>query len=191
MAMDRRVLKTRRAIKSALHELLMEKDSLKITITEIARRADVDRKTFYLHYDSINDVIRDVSRERLDTFDQEIRKQELEGKILDVTLIFKTLNIMIEDDIELYRHIAKNPGFSTFWVETKDIIERSLLRTLKEELGISHRGMEVYAEYFVSGVTATYLKWLRGELPISEDDLGELVGNISYYGLQKVLPASL
>ena len=59
--MDRRVQKTRAAIQRAYIELLMEKKSMKMTITELARRANIDRKTFYLHYDTTDDVLRDYN----------------------------------------------------------------------------------------------------------------------------------
>ena len=51
MKEDRRVRKTRSAIKSSFIELLNEKELEKITIQDIADRADINRGTFYLHYE--------------------------------------------------------------------------------------------------------------------------------------------
>lgn len=48
--MDRRVLKTRKAIIEAFVGLLEEQDFEQITINEIADRANVNRGTIYLHY---------------------------------------------------------------------------------------------------------------------------------------------
>ncbi|SFM50439.1 transcriptional regulator, TetR family [Paenibacillus sp. 1_12] len=47
---DRRILKSREAIKKAFVELMVEKDFDHITIQDISDRADLSRKTFYLHY---------------------------------------------------------------------------------------------------------------------------------------------
>ena len=47
---DKRTLKTRKAIINALAELLSEKELRKITVQEIADGADVNRVTFYKHY---------------------------------------------------------------------------------------------------------------------------------------------
>ena len=52
MAQDRRITKTKTAIREAYFSILKENSSAKITVTEIANRANIDRKTFYLHYDS-------------------------------------------------------------------------------------------------------------------------------------------
>lgn len=54
---DRRVLRTRRNIREAFFQLLNDKDPEKITVSEIANLADIDRKTFYLHYASIEDLV--------------------------------------------------------------------------------------------------------------------------------------
>ena len=44
---DLRVIKTKRAIHTAVAELLTEKDMDDITVTDIASRAIINRKTFY------------------------------------------------------------------------------------------------------------------------------------------------
>lgn len=48
---DRRVVRTRKAIREAFFKLMEDQDYHKITIASIAREADIDRKTFYLHLD--------------------------------------------------------------------------------------------------------------------------------------------
>lgn len=53
---DRRIVRTRRAIHIAFIDLLTEYEYTKITITALAKRADIDRKTFYTHYSSIDSL---------------------------------------------------------------------------------------------------------------------------------------
>ena len=55
--MDKRISKTRDAIIDAYLELIFEKKEQKITISELAQRANIARKTFYLHYESLEDII--------------------------------------------------------------------------------------------------------------------------------------
>ena len=59
---DRRVIRTRSAIRKAFTDLLAETAYNKITITALAKRADVDRKTFYTHYSSVDNLLEDVIR---------------------------------------------------------------------------------------------------------------------------------
>lgn len=48
--MDRRIQKTRQAIMNTLVDLLTEEGFDKITINDIADRANINRGTVYLHY---------------------------------------------------------------------------------------------------------------------------------------------
>ncbi|MBR3646625.1 MAG: TetR/AcrR family transcriptional regulator, partial [Lachnospiraceae bacterium] len=60
-SMDRRQKKTRYAIETALIELIEEKPLENLTISEVADRADINRKTFYNNYDSIEDVLHQLN----------------------------------------------------------------------------------------------------------------------------------
>ena len=60
--MDKRVLRSKTAIGDALLEILKYKNFPDITVSELAKKASVDRKTFYAHYSSISDVSRRIGR---------------------------------------------------------------------------------------------------------------------------------
>ena len=62
---DRRALKTRKAICSAFSQLLAEKELHKITVQEIADKADVNRVTFYKHYLDVYDLYDKIEQETL------------------------------------------------------------------------------------------------------------------------------
>ena len=64
---DRRVVKTQAAIHRALEELVCEKPPHRITVAEITRRANIHRKTFYLHYNSVDELF----REELESMEQD------------------------------------------------------------------------------------------------------------------------
>ena len=53
---DRRTIKTRKALRESLAELLTTKELHRITVQEIADGADVNRVTFYKHYLDIYDL---------------------------------------------------------------------------------------------------------------------------------------
>lgn len=57
---DRRTLYTLSVIKDAFLKLIKQKSYNQITITELCRLADITRSTFYIHYNSITDVLNDV-----------------------------------------------------------------------------------------------------------------------------------
>ncbi len=60
---DRRVLKTKRAIRNAFAKLMVEKDINDITIIELSKTADINRKTFYNYYSGVYQVIEDIEQD--------------------------------------------------------------------------------------------------------------------------------
>ena len=60
---DRRVAYTKMFLKESLLSLLQEKPIGKITPTELCRRADINRNTFYTHYESPEALLRSIEEE--------------------------------------------------------------------------------------------------------------------------------
>lgn len=60
---DRRVTRSRRAIRAAFERLVMERPLDDITVSAIAREADVDRKTFYQHFGSVDGLLDEMALE--------------------------------------------------------------------------------------------------------------------------------
>ena len=74
---DRRVRRSRRAIIEAFDRLIMDEPIDQISVSLIAREADVDRKTFYQHFGSIDGLLdaiaEDVVSELLDKVERTTR----------------------------------------------------------------------------------------------------------------------
>lgn len=62
---DRRILKSQEAIKKAVVELMAEKEFDHITIQDISDRANVSRKTIYLHYTDKFDLLDKLIEEHI------------------------------------------------------------------------------------------------------------------------------
>lgn len=63
---DLRVIKTKRAITGTLIELLRTKSIGKITVTELAQKAEINKGTFYLHYEDIYDLYQEALQGHLE-----------------------------------------------------------------------------------------------------------------------------
>lgn len=57
---ESKYLNTAQAMDEALMSLLAEKDFESITITELCEKAHVNRSTFYLHYDSMAELLEET-----------------------------------------------------------------------------------------------------------------------------------
>ena len=61
--MDMRVKRTLKSVQQAFYSLAQEKSLDEITITGLTQRAGINRKTFYLHYKSMDELMQAVSEE--------------------------------------------------------------------------------------------------------------------------------
>lgn len=70
--MDLRIVKTKRSIRSAFLRLLEQKPLEQITVTELARQAEINKGTFYLHYRDIYQLADQLQTKVLQEILQEI-----------------------------------------------------------------------------------------------------------------------
>lgn len=59
--MDKRIVRTRSAIRRYVLSQLKEKDISDFSVSEICEACDLSRSTFYLHYKSVEDVVHEIS----------------------------------------------------------------------------------------------------------------------------------
>lgn len=65
MQENRKIRMTKKVLKDALIELLYTKDISEVTVTELCKRADVNRSTFYSHYETLTHVLDDIEKDFL------------------------------------------------------------------------------------------------------------------------------
>ncbi len=186
--MDRRIQKTKKAIKTAYMELLIEKNTAKITIAEISRKADIDRKTFYLHYESTESIIKEITEEKMNDFLVILEKNGFFERPYDTHIYFQSMNQLLEQDIEIFQHIVKHPDFNYFWQQIETVMVQTLTTHLSEIVNLNKEEITIYTIFLGAGINDVYTKWLKNEIPVSLDELGHIVNNVAYYGAQKFLP---
>ena len=68
MKTDLRVIKTKRNIKQAFIEMLCEMDYEQITVQALTERAMINRKTFYSHYQNLDELLHELQLEMAQNF---------------------------------------------------------------------------------------------------------------------------
>ena len=187
---DRRVTKTKNSIQNAYLRLLKRKGTEKITISDIAREADIDRKTFYLHYTSAEDIIREYAEEKTRELLARLTIKSFFSLSFDRKIFAREVNGMLREHLEFCRMIAGNPSLGFFWNEVQDVTVDVLSEIYARHSKLPESDLRIQVSFFVAGAMYVYQRWLRDEIPCSMEELGDKVSQIAFTGVQSILRQS-
>ena len=165
--MDRRVRRTRTLIKNAFIELLKEKDFSALTITELTQRADIDRRTFYLHYTCLEDIVMDIEKEAMDALHQLL----LSMNDFNISSFFNGLSNIINDNIDFFRIVTENNNYHRFIAKCKNVLKDVIRDQFLSTSSLSEEDFEIYCEYVSSGVVGIYCNWFITNSTMSLEEL--------------------
>lgn len=124
---SRRVQMTKLLLKTALMELMQEKPFEQITIKELCEQADLNRTTFYLHYDDQRGVLKEIEQETMEKTVEFMKNVSPDADTIDMVeayLSYVRENAMVFRTL-LLRYDSK-PFRQEFVVYTLDKIRDNL-----------------------------------------------------------------
>ena len=183
--MDRRVTKTRAAIKKAYLELIVEKGQSKISVSELSRRADIDRKTFYLHYSSTYDVLADYVGERFSEIVDAMEESRFFENPFNGERLIMLLDKFYQEEEELLIAIAEGDEWDDLWNQVHDMLAEKVIELYVPLVNMDKGKLRICFDFFGGGVIDVYRRWVKGDY--SEDLYGivEMVSEIAQTGLNR------
>lgn len=167
-------------LKEAFMELLAEKPYESITVSNVARKADLNRGTFYAHFDNVDDLMRSVMSDTADTISEFLSKAVESGFLEDPLPVLAQVGAYLDQNRELTRKLVESRSVEPFVLALESrfrewVQQRIPARTAEEKLACA-----MLTDYLAGGVLQTYRSWLVGEYPGVEIEevnkyLGEFV----------------
>lgn len=185
--MDLRVQKTREAIKNTFKEMVCEMDAPKITVKELTERARIHRKTFYLHYTSIEALFEDMLQEAANKYFAEIDQVPPPMPMTEVNRVFFTY--LSKQDAFTERLICAE-SYRTF---CNKLFLTALKHNRKRFNPYAH--LPVAEQNIVNTFTSQssldmYRQWVADGKKIPLERLIELTGMLLNYGTESVTKAN-
>ncbi len=185
---DRRVIKTKKAIRNAFIKLLAEKDYNDISVKDIADAADVDRKTVYNYYSGIYELREELENDLVKLWNESIQKLDFQKNFENPQQIFDILTEIINSNLELYSNLIK--------LDAKSYIIRKLVESMtelvKNELEKSKvafqgsKKLEIAAQFVTSGILSVYQHWFNSDRNVPLEELSKEIGGIVLYGIKSL-----
>lgn len=172
---DRRILKSQEAIKKAVLELLSEKNFDRITIQDIANRANVSRRTIYLHYTDKCDLMDHL----LDTHIVKLREIRESATQLSMKEVYFQWFEYFEKNFLFFSTILASQGASWFRNRLLEFFVQEAVKDFKK-YGTKHQELcpEVVLQFFGSASVGMIEWWLVNKMPLSPQLIAEQVGKL-------------
>ena len=205
--MDRRIQRTRRALRSALLDIIKEKKYDSMSVEEITQRANLGRATFYLHYkdkedllvDEFNEIVNERARTVSDIpFSAWLPELEnpdhtTENKPV-VPLLMAFQHIM--NHAELYQILLQNEKSDRTLERIRKIIAQSITDFLQRKLEndpipiLFEVPLDLLAAYFSGALLSCVDWWFEQGLSYSPEEMTRMFQRLFYPGARKILGVS-
>lgn len=186
MKVDRRVIKTKTSIILSLIDLLKEKDYTKITVEDIVNKADIARKTFYLHFSSKDDIIFQVKNNLYEYFTNEINNF-LNSNEFDIHATFNIIKKLIIEYYDQLKFVFLIDTNVTYFSKVLiDLYTYYLNLILEKYYNLNSKTKEYYFSFYSEGFISTLVYWLKKE-DISLDELILIIERVTFIGANELL----
>lgn len=164
--LDKRVLKTKVALRKALFKLLETKKITAITVTELCQKAHINRRTFYIHYEQINNIFEEYSDEIYETI-----VNKLSAAKSSPTILLATFDQILQANFTGFRQLCLNNAH----YQLVQQLEQLLFDTLNDIFNQQGKSVnQITLAYVSAGLIKSYILWFRSNGKISSQDLNSM-----------------
>ncbi len=171
----------------AFLELLEKKDFSYITVKEICERAGVNRSTFYLHYETIEDLLSESVEYMNERFSEYMKKGgAIPSRLEDCT--DEELNFITPAYLIPYLNYVKNNRclIGTAMKNTKalrldkiyDKMFCGVFSPILERHGVPMCDRRYIMEFYIHGLAAIISEWLKNDCKESVEYIMGLIGTV-------------
>ncbi len=175
--MDRRIVKTKRAIHRAFLGLIASKSYKEITVKDLAETAGVNRKTFYNHYKDIKELIDEIETEVVHSFDVAMAGIDVHETLQDPELLCSRLLKIVERTQDMCENIMRIQYDGNFVNKIADALENSVRRNSRDEINLDDSTVSFLMKFAVAGMLQTYQTWYNSD---RQESIEEVTRRISW-----------
>ena len=181
---DLRVVKTKEIIKNTFKDMISEMDYEEITIKELTNRAKINRKTFYLHYKSLDDLLLELQNSIANNF---IEKQVSYTKLEDMKYLIRLFFESASKNIPVYEKILCSGSYRNISDQINKKIMTHRKKTNKGAFSDDDAYENIIFAYYGANSTVIYRQWVADGKKLSLDEVTDLAVNLVSYGLSSVM----
>ena len=184
---DLRVIKTKRAIRQAFAELVSRMPLEDITVTDVADRALINRKTFYAHYSGIHEIISEMEDEMVAALLQLLEGRRFEDMMERPRDLFRDLMLIINRDIDVYGRLLTGSGNSSLVHKMIQMLRRQICAAYGKEAPVDEQTLDMAVNFVLSGLLAVFTEWFNSGRSQSVEELSEKLSMLCFDGMHGMM----
>lgn len=169
---DKRVVKTKSAIRRAFNELVQTKDVADITVRELTELAEITRSTFYMYYSSVLDVRYQIEKEIMEHVDRIMNEQDWVQCMVNPYPLLSLIGQEVTkyDRYNKYLLCPTNSG-RLFDMVTERVVRAFTSYCESHNVGIDVSRAKYVAAFTSAGICECFKMWSTHESRISLEEL--------------------
>lgn len=171
---DVRVRFTKMSIKNALIELLDEKPISKVSVTELCKRAKINRATFYNHYNDILDTYKKVEDELIEKVAESLGPV-LSDECSNTEEILESFFVFVYENRDMCRHFLSNIGDSGFTAKVVGFIEEEFREKWVHNKDIPEKMLKPTVLFAANGSIGILREWLKGTMELGPSQISKII----------------
>ena len=182
---DRRILKNKKAIYEALVELMQKKKLNSITVTELAAQADINRKTFYTYYSTVNDVLDEGINELITSLKDLLCAMSEDYNMLSPQTLFAFLNTIMSD-ADIARDLFASDNGSLLFNRLQKALQETLLKELVNrdiKMNVPSEHYPLISSFVAGGMVSAYYEWITDPDGITLDEMARTLTTLIISGV--------
>ena len=172
-------LLTKEYLSNALLSLMDEKNFEDITITDIVKKADINRGTFYAHYDNTSDVLKSISSSVMDEISSVFKARNNSDVLWNPRVYLKQISDFFLTNPKYFAQLVATDKISEVLDDARHSAIEKIISDLEMELSESTRSqLFIILDYCISGICTLYIDILSEKIPVSLEDSAEYIANL-------------
>ena len=187
-AQYRSAMRSRENIRKAYVELIHERCTINITVKELVERADVNRSTFYAHYQDIYAVLEEIENEIVQKMFTFLDASEHTELLYNPLPFLMQIGAELERNREFYRLLIETSGSVAFIQKLKGVFLKQMLTDKKAFSQVKRqREFLVCMNLLAGGGVDLLCDWVTGRIDVPMKELASIVNEIAMNAMRQFI----
>ncbi|MDF2685129.1 MAG: transcriptional regulator, TetR family [Clostridia bacterium] len=172
---NRRVKYTKLVLKESFIKILEKKDISQISIKEICEDADINRATFYAHYNDQYDLLSKIENELFDNINAHLSEIYQINNDMNAVITAEKIFEYIKENAKLCKLLLSDRGDFNFQKQLMMLVYDKIITELTGNNKIAKDDAEYVYSFTITGCVGFVQKWLNDDMKKSARYMAETV----------------